>query len=49
MIAVISAQDVAMDSDDSELLMKRKIDGTFIGDRVANKQRGEESGQEASV
>ena len=43
-IAVISAKDVALDSDDPELLKKTKISSTFIREWVANKQRDKEPG-----
>jgi len=38
-IEVISAKDVALDSDDPELLKKTKISSTFIREWVANKRR----------
>jgi len=43
-IEVISAKDVALDSDDPELLKKTKISSTFIREWVANRQRDEGSG-----
>lgn len=43
-IEVISAKDVALDSNDPELLKKTKMSSTFIREWVANKQRGEELG-----
>ena len=44
MIEVISAKDVALDSDDPELLKKTKMSSTFIREWVANKRRADESG-----
>ena len=46
-IEVISAKDVALDSDDAELLKKTKISSTFIREWITNKQRDEEPGAEA--
>ena len=40
-IEVISAKDVALDSDNSELLKKTKMSSTFIREWVANKRDGE--------
>ena len=48
MIVVISAKEVALESDDPELPMKTKINTTFIGEWVAS-ARGEESGPEVSL
>ena len=45
-IEVISAKDIALDSDDPELLKKTKISSTFIREWVVNKQRGVEPGPE---
>ena len=45
-IAVISAKDIALDSDDPELLKKTKISSTFIREWVANQQRDKEPGPE---
>jgi hypothetical protein len=45
-IDVISAKDVALDSDDPELLKKTKMSSTFIREWVVGKQRNE-SGTEA--
>ena len=42
-IEVISAKDVALDSDDPELLKKTKMSSTFIREWVANKQRRDET------
>ena len=48
-IEVISAKDVALDSDDPELLKKTKISSTFIREWIANRQRDERSGPEARL
>ena len=42
-IEVISAKDVALDSDDPELLKKTKISSTFIREWIVNKRRDEGS------
>jgi len=48
-IEVISAKDVALDSDDPELLKKAKMSSTFIREWVMNKQRhGELQGEAQS-
>ena len=44
MIEVISAKDIALDSDDPELLKKAKMSSTFIRKWVVNKQQASESG-----
>ena len=49
MIEVISAKDIALDSEDPELLKKTKMSSTFIREWVANKQRSEEPGPEAQL
>ena len=48
-IEVISAKDIALDSEDPELLKKTKMSSTFIREWVANKQRSEEPGPEAQL
>ena len=42
-IEVISANDVALDSDDPELLKKTKMSSTFIREWINNRQRLEGS------
>jgi len=46
-IEVISAKDVALDSDDPELLKKTKMSSTFIREWIVSKQRDEEPGPDA--
>jgi len=43
-IEVISARDIALDSDDPELLKKAKISSTFIREWIVSRQRGEGPG-----
>ena len=49
MIEVISAKDVALDSDDLGLLKKTKMSSTFIREWIISKQRDEEPGPEAQL
>jgi pantetheine-phosphate adenylyltransferase len=42
-IEVISAKDVALDSDDPELLKKTKISSTFIREWISDRQRDQTS------
>jgi pantetheine-phosphate adenylyltransferase len=45
-IEVVSVEDVALDSDDPELLKKTKTSSTFIREWIINKQRDMELGPE---
>lgn len=48
-IEVISAREVALDSDDPELLKKTKISSTFIREWIINRRQGQGSGPEAQL